>query len=86
MSYAALRMFYLLDILIMFICFLVKPKEFETEELDPSDPASMYFIYICRKSKELVTKKKVKLGRLKKKALKAFETKGRKVNLKPSLG
>jgi hypothetical protein len=67
--------------------YAVKPKEFEGEELDPSDPASMYFVYICKKSKELVIKKQVKLGRLKKKQAKALqEQKGRSINLKPSLG
>lgn len=66
---------------------IVKPKEFDAEELDPSDPASMYFVYICKKSKELVVKKQVKLGRLKKRQAKAMqEQKGRSVNLKPSQG
>jgi hypothetical protein len=47
----------------------------------------MYFVYICKKSKELVIKKQVKLGRLKKKQAKAMqEQKARNVNLKPSLG
>lgn len=38
----------------------VKPKEFEEEELDPNDPNSLYFLYICRKNHELVRKKKLK--------------------------
>jgi hypothetical protein len=65
---------------------LLKPKIRDDEELDPSDPASMYFIYICRKSKDLVNKKKVKLGRLKQKQLKASQPRGKNINIKPSLG
>jgi hypothetical protein len=62
----------------------VKPKEFPDETLDPSDPDSMYFVYICKKTKELVIKKKVKLGRITKKQLKALRPKSRRVNIKPS--
>lgn len=65
---------------------LLKPKVRDDEELDPSDPASMFFIYICRKSKDLVNKKKVKLGRLKRKQLKANIPRGKNINIKPSLG
>lgn len=43
----------------------------------------MYFIYICKKTKELVLKKKVRLGRAKKKELKLLQPKGRQVNVKP---
>lgn len=42
-----------------------KPLAFELEELDPDDPDSMYFIYICVKNPELVKKKKVKEGKIK---------------------
>ena len=63
--------------------FTVKPKEFATEELDPADPDSMYFVYICRKTKELVLRKRIKLGRITKKQLKKLKPKPRRVNLKP---
>lgn len=62
---------------------LLKPREYPDEVLDPKDPGAMYFIYICKKTKELVTKKKVRLGRLKKKELKLLQPRGRQVNLKP---
>lgn len=62
---------------------LVKPREYASEILDPSDPASMYFIYVCKKSKELVLKKKVRLGRAKKKELKLMKPRGKQVNVKP---
>ncbi|RYG66846.1 hypothetical protein EON64_08810 [archaeon] len=64
----------------------MKPKEHADELLDPSDPGSMYFIYICRKTKELVIKKKVKLGRIKKKELQLMRPRGKQVNVKPSAG
>lgn len=63
---------------------VLKPKEYPDEELDPSDPNSMYFVYICRKTPELVLRKKVKLGRLTKKQLKAMKPREKRVNLKPS--
>ncbi len=63
---------------------IVKPKEYPDEELDSSDPNSMYFVYICRKTPELVLRKKVKLGRLTKKQLKAMKPREKRVNLKPS--
>lgn len=63
-----------------------KPKQYVDEDLDPSDPNSMYFIYICRKSRDLVIKKKIKLGHAKKKAQKASEPVGHRVNLKPAAG
>ena len=39
---------------------LVKPKEYENEDLDSTDPNSLYFIYVCRKYKELAIKMKAK--------------------------
>eukprot|EP01038_Epipyxis_sp_PR26KG_P014093 gene14093-18912_t len=39
---------------------VMKPNELEGEELDPNDPASLYFVYICQKSPELVKRKKIK--------------------------
>lgn len=63
---------------------IVKPKEFIDEELDTSDPDSMYFVYICKKTRELVLKKKIKLGKVTKKEVKAAKPKSRRANLKPS--
>lgn len=63
--------------------FIVKPKEFEDEIQDTSDPNSFYFIYVCRKKRDMVIKKKVKLGRLNKKQLKALQpTRRRAPNIK----
>lgn len=64
---------------------LVKPKEFPEEELDSTDPNSYYFVYIGEKRKEMVIKKKVKLGRINKKQLQALQAPTRKApNLKPT--
>lgn len=64
---------------------LLKPKESPEEELDPADPNSYYFIYLCKKRRDMVVKKKVKLGRLNKKALKSLQPSRRKApNLKPN--
>jgi hypothetical protein len=62
----------------------VKPKEFAAEIQDPTDPNSMYFIYICKKNKDLVNRKKVKLGRMTKKQINAMKPKRKRVNIKPS--
>ena len=43
----------------------MKPNEFEREELDQEDPDSMYFIYICTKQEDMVTKKLIKENKLK---------------------
>ena len=42
-----------------------KPKVHPMEVMDPNDPDSMYFIYICTKQKDLVLKKKIKLKKIK---------------------
>ena len=61
----------------------VKPKEYEEEEQDTSDPNSFYFVYICTKKRDMVIKKKIKLGRLNKKQIKALQPSRRKApNLK----
>jgi hypothetical protein len=65
-------------------CVTVKPKEFAVEELDPSDPDSMYFMYVCKKTTELVIKKKIKLGRMTKKQIKGLKRRPYRVNVKPS--
>ncbi len=66
-----------------FLCLSVKPKEFDEEEQDSADPNSFYFVYICTKKKDMVTKKKVKLGKLNKKQLKDMQPSKRKApNLK----
>ncbi len=70
-------------IVIIFV-YIVKPKEFIDEELDSSDPNSMYFVYICKKTRELVLKKKIKLGKVTKKEIKNAKPQGRRANLKPS--
>jgi hypothetical protein len=64
----------------------VKPREAAEEEFDPNDPNSMYFVYICKKTRELVVKKKVKEQRLNKKELKKLlPAPGRRAqNLKPA--
>jgi hypothetical protein len=38
---------------------VMKPLEYEAEELDADDPESMYFVYICTKDDELIDKKLV---------------------------
>lgn len=61
----------------------MKPKEFDDEIQDPSDPTSFYFVYICKKKRDMVIKKKVKEGRMNKKQLKALQPSKRKApNLK----
>lgn len=67
---------------------LLKPRDHPEEVLNPQDPASMYFIYVCKKTRELVLKKKVSLGRAKKKEMRLLQPtkrkeEGRRVNLKP---
>jgi len=63
---------------------LLKPKEFPEEELDSADPNSYYFVYICEKRREMVLKKRIKLGRLTKKEQKKYAPKPKKApNLKP---
>jgi hypothetical protein len=50
-----------------------------------SDPNSMYFIYICKKTPELILKKKIKLGKLTRKQIKQATTQpGKRANLKPT--
>ena len=63
----------------------VKPREFISEQLDGTDPHSFYFIYVCKKTPDLVLKKKIKMGRINKKELKAMQAtrKRRAPNLKP---
>lgn len=66
---------------------LMKPREHDLEEFDPNDPNSMYFVYICRKTRELVVKKKLKEKRMNKKQAKAAlpqATRKRAPNLKPT--
>ena len=75
---------FLIDLTLIFVVYLVKPKEFAIEELDPSDPDSMYFVYICKKTPDLVLKKKIKLGRLTKKQIKATKRKPFRANVKPA--
>lgn len=71
--------------LLVRVCISVKPKESAEEEQDAADPNSYYFMYICRKRKDMVIKKKVKLGRLNNKALKELQpTRRRAPNVKPS--
>lgn len=66
---------------------VLKPKEYPLEELDGKDPDSYYFVYVCKKRRDMVIKKKVKLGRLNKKALKALQpTRKKAPNLKPNTG
>lgn len=57
-----------------------KPEMFIGEELDSTDPSSMYFLYICRKDPELVKRKTRRIKRANKEAEKK---KKRGVNLKP---
>jgi hypothetical protein len=64
--------------------YAVKPKEFPEEELDSADPNSYYFVYICEKRRDMVLRKRIKLGRLTKKEQKKYAPKTRKApNLKP---
>lgn len=44
---------------------LAKPLEYEDENLDVEDPSNLYFIYICQKREDLVTKKKIKENKIK---------------------
>ena len=44
---------------------IVKPPEYEEEELDVEDPSNLFFIYICVKIEEMVMKKKVKENKVK---------------------
>lgn len=44
---------------------LIKPNEYENEVLDEEDPDSMYFIYICTKQEDMVTKKLIKENKIK---------------------
>ena len=55
-------------ILSQYIYYLAKPQEFEEQEYDLKDPDSLYFIYVlCKKSADLVARKKeAKKGRKKK--------------------
>jgi SAM-dependent methyltransferase len=57
---------------------MLKPKEFEGERLDPDDPESLYWVYICRKKEVMVTQKKIKENKLKLKKKKA----GKKATIK----
>mmetsp|Transcript_2712 Transcript_2712/g.4075 ORF Transcript_2712/g.4075 Transcript_2712/m.4075 type:complete len:270 (+) Transcript_2712:95-904(+) len=52
-----------------------KPLENDWEELDPDDPASMYFIYLCRMEKKLAKQKVDRKKQQAKKAKKAKEAK-----------
>ena len=64
--------------------YAVKPKEFPEEELDSADPNSYYFVYICEKRRDMVLRKRIKLGRLTKKEQKKYAPKSKKApNLKP---
>ena len=65
---------------------LMKPREHDEEVLDPNDPNSMYFVYVCKKTRELVVKKKIKEKRLtKKQAKEALPKPSRRApNIKPS--
>ncbi len=56
---------------------IVKPVEFETEDLDLDDPDSIYFVYICTKNAELVAKLKRKNSKTVKKEEK-FKAKTKK--------
>jgi SAM-dependent methyltransferase len=57
---------------------MLKPKEFEGEVLDPDDPDSLYWVYICTKNEVMVTQKKIKENKLKLKKKK----KGKKATIK----
>lgn len=43
---------------------IVKPKAFDDEELEPDDPDSLYWIYICAMNSELLLKKRIKEGKI----------------------
>jgi hypothetical protein len=44
---------------------ILKPKQFNEEVLNPDDPDHLYFIYVAKKDKYMVRKKKIKTQKLK---------------------
>ena len=40
-----------------------KPAQFPNEKLSPDEPASYYFIYICKMAEELLTKQENKINK-----------------------
>ena len=45
---------------VFFTPFLVKPEEFEGEQLNPDDQNSLYFVYTVRMQEDLVIRKRLK--------------------------
>ena len=63
--------------------FAAKPAEADDIEYDLTDPDNLYFVYICKKSKEMNKKKQVKEGRLAAKELESNAPRRRRApNLK----
>jgi hypothetical protein len=44
---------------------VLKPRQFTEEVLNPDDPDHLYFVYIAKKDKYMVRKKKVKANKIK---------------------
>jgi hypothetical protein len=42
---------------------IAKPQEFDDQEYDLKDPDSLYFIYVCKKTPELIAKRWEKFRR-----------------------
>lgn len=42
---------------------IAKPQEFEDQEYDLKDPDSLYFVYVCKKTPELIAKRREKFRR-----------------------